>query len=592
MDDRAKTCVTAAAGEGHEPAPWAEDGLQRLAVICRDFRLDPLQPQIDALADMLKDGGVVDVAVVGRFKAGKSSFLNSLIGADVMPVAVLPLTSVVTRLRYGPRERAVVRSLDGAPREIPLSALAEYVTESGNPRNARQVGIVDVETPALRHYRGVRFVDTPGLGSVFAHNTRTSMEWLPRVGAALLAVSVDQPLSEHDVTLLRELTRHTPEIAVLLTKADLVTTKELDQVSAFIARQVGAVLDPPPPILPWSARPGHDALRQAAQAYLLQRVAARHEERSEEILRYKLRALLSGCRRYLDMARSSALAAQDARIRLQEMLRHERRTLATVRDEIWLLNNDLKGRMRDAAIAEMLAGQRELTQTLADDLRRALPDWRGNLAETTAAFEAWAQDSLRKRLAPLSDGRGRALAAARLVGAQESFTRIVRAFQGRLAEAIRRCLGIAFEGAAFEASPREPRRPDIRIGRVFDTPVELLWFLVPMFLARPLVNRHFLRRLPWEVEKNLHRLAAQWSEAVGQSMDELCRQAQEFIRHELDAIEDLVARSQDRLPAIQQALAALDTLSPTMESVPAEAPALSADARQPESRDHDPEQND
>jgi ribosome biogenesis GTPase A len=47
----------------------------------------------------------MDVAVLGQFKAGKSSFINSLPGQDVVPVGVVPVTTVVTRLRYGPTAR-------------------------------------------------------------------------------------------------------------------------------------------------------------------------------------------------------------------------------------------------------------------------------------------------------------------------------------------------------------------------------------------------------------------------------------------------------------------------------------------------------
>ena len=95
-----------------------------------------------------------------------------------------PATAVVTRITYGARDRAVVRYLDGSSEEIPLERLTEFVTERQNPDNVKNVNEVDVDLASLEPYRGIRFVDTPGLGSVFAHNTRTSLEWLPEVGAA------------------------------------------------------------------------------------------------------------------------------------------------------------------------------------------------------------------------------------------------------------------------------------------------------------------------------------------------------------------------------------------------------------------------
>ncbi|MFB3894490.1 MAG: dynamin family protein [Phycisphaerae bacterium] len=547
-------------GAGDERQNWPESCIAQIGNICREFRIDSLLPQVNACAEVLEDGGTVDVAVVGRFKAGKSSFLNSIIGADLMPVAVLPVTAIVTRLRFGPRDRVVLRLQDGSDREIPLVSLAEYITERRNPGNIKGVAIVDVELTALRPYRGIRLVDTPGLGSVFAHNTRTSMEWLPRVGAAMLAVSVDQPLSQYDIDLLTELSKHTPEISILLTKADLVSEKDLADVIGFVGEQVGKAASGRVRVLAYSVRPGYESLRRQVHEYLLQHVSARHEEKSQEIIRYKLCALIDGSRRYLRMALAAASAAQEAREQLQQQLQQERHDLSTVRNEIQLLAIDLKNRHRDDALMQFLNHYNGLAGALTDELRQKAGRWRGNLMKTTEAFELWAQESLHARLGLLSAEQGDALTKEQLAAARSSFHRIVRAFQDRLAKGIEQALHITFSGAEFEAAVKQPRRPDISIGRVFDTPIQTLWFVVPMFIFRPLVNRHFLRLLPWEIEKNLHRLAGQWSTAIGRSVDDLAEQAQRFIEEEMTTIEGLVAKAQDQRPAIERALAQLDKM--------------------------------
>ena len=107
--------------------------VERVGAICGRFRIDSLGLQLAACREMRKGGGVVDVAVLGQFKAGKSSFLNGLIGGAVVPVDVLPATAVVTRIGYGPGERAVVHRVSGEALEIPLSRLADFVTERGIP---------------------------------------------------------------------------------------------------------------------------------------------------------------------------------------------------------------------------------------------------------------------------------------------------------------------------------------------------------------------------------------------------------------------------------------------------------------------------
>src|SRR5208283_2450413 len=42
-----------------------------------------------------------NLVVVGQFKRGKPSLINALLGADILPVAVVPLTSIVTIITYG-----------------------------------------------------------------------------------------------------------------------------------------------------------------------------------------------------------------------------------------------------------------------------------------------------------------------------------------------------------------------------------------------------------------------------------------------------------------------------------------------------------
>ena len=83
--------------------PIYKDYVGTINRICCDFHIDSLKPQIAAISETVHESGFINVALVGGFKAGKSSFINSIIGKDVLPVAVLPLTSVITYIRYGAR---------------------------------------------------------------------------------------------------------------------------------------------------------------------------------------------------------------------------------------------------------------------------------------------------------------------------------------------------------------------------------------------------------------------------------------------------------------------------------------------------------
>ncbi len=537
----------------------------RVGAICRRFGIDSLAPQLAACEEMLRGGGVVDVAVLGQFKAGKSSFLNGLIGGAVVPVDVLPSTAVVTRIGYGGRERVTVHGLAGEPFGIQPARLAEFVTERGNPANEKRVAVVDVELPSLAPYEGVRFVDTPGLGSVFAHNTKVSVDWLPRVGAALVAVSVNHPLSEDDLLLLNDVSLNTPEAAILLTKADLVTGEELASVIEFTRSQATSRTGKEWRILPVSNRPGFEAMRAEVAEYLRERIAGRREEAFGEIARHKARALAAGCREYLLLAERAAEAAGAARSDLIEALARERRGFGSVKGEIRLLCNHLQAEVRTAADERFHAYHREVTGRLAEALREAMTGWNGHLGRVTREFEGWLADAMMEEMGTVSL-RGEGHLAGFLFRAQASVERSVRAFADRLAREIERALGIRFEGARFDPRVEEPAHPDVRLSPAFDTHFELLWFLIPMPVFRPLVRRHFLRRVPWEVEKNLSRVAGQWADAVGVSIDGLFRDATEFLEREVRTIAGLVGEAAEgnRGEEIRAALVELAALESSL----------------------------
>jgi GTP-binding protein EngB required for normal cell division len=534
--------------------------VERVEALCGAFAVESLSPQLAACQELLRDGGVVDVAVLGRFKAGKSSFLNGLIRSAVVPVDVLPATAVITRIGYARREKAVVRRFSGESLEIPVSRLAEFVTERGNPANEKQVAVVDVELPALAPYEGIRFVDTPGLGSVFAHNTRASKEWMPRVGAALIAVSVNHPLSEDDLLLLNDVSSHTPEAAILLTKADLVSGSDLQEVVEFTRRQALVRTGKEWKVLPVSDRPGFEEMRAEAEEYLRERIAGRRTEAFGEIARHKVLGLVAGCREYILLGERAAASAEAARADLLAALARERVDIGQVVGEIRVFCRHLKAEVRTAADGRFHAYRDEVAERLVSAFREAMPGWRGNLARVTREFEGWLGQAMMEEMGAVSlHGEGHL--AGFLFRARTSVERSVRAFQDRLAKEIEHALGFRFDGARFDAQVEEPSHPDVRLSPTFDTHFELLWFLIPMTVFRPLVRRHFLRRIPWEAEKNLSRVAAQWADAMGEVIDGLARESAAFLEKELAAIEGLVGAPGAADFRLEEIRGALDELA-------------------------------
>ena len=537
-----------------------ENYMERITRICKDFHIDSLLPRIAAVSEVLNESNVINVALVGGFKAGKSSFLNSIIGRNILPVAVLPITSVITYIRYGPSDKAQVRFLNGKAKDIQLNELAEFITEENNPENTKQVARVDVELADIREYAGLQFVDTPGFGSAYIHNTLTSEEWLPRIGVAFLAVNVTHPLSEEDISLLKDLKNHTSEIIILLTKTDLVSSEEARGVVEFIRAQVRQHLNKDLQILSFSNKSGFEPLRQEACDFIRRSIGENYIQKSKEIINHKFRSILSSCREYLMLAMSAANSTQESRAQLTRQLQQEHRLLSDIQNEIHIIAVDLRIRLQSEASNKFLEHRLQLTTQLTNELKEQMPQWKGNLAKTSETFQGWIVSNLMKQLKIISNENGLRLSDYFLNIALTSFSRVVRAFQDRLSKDIESALNIKFNVAAFEAQIENPKQPDVRIGNVFMTPWEIIWFLVPMWLFRPLINRHFVRLIPWEAEKNLSRLAAQWTEAISVSVDKLAKQAEVFIMNELATVENVLANSPDHQKEIEKAISELEVV--------------------------------
>jgi hypothetical protein len=89
-----------------------------------------------------------NMVIMGQFKRGKSTFINALLGHEIVPTAIVPLTSVVTILRYGEKAKGVVHYLNNNREEISLSDINNFVTEKGNPQNKRGVKCVEAFYPS------------------------------------------------------------------------------------------------------------------------------------------------------------------------------------------------------------------------------------------------------------------------------------------------------------------------------------------------------------------------------------------------------------------------------------------------------------
>jgi len=164
------------------------------------------------------------ICVVGEFKQGKSSLVNALLGETICPVDDDLATSALTLIRYGPESRVEIRRRVGSDVVIDVTDVAqlgEWVSEAGNPGNAKGVERVDVLTPNEALADGIALVDTPGMGSLGAGHAAATLAFLPFADALVFVSDASSELTAPEVEFLDRARELCPNVLFALSKTDL-----------------------------------------------------------------------------------------------------------------------------------------------------------------------------------------------------------------------------------------------------------------------------------------------------------------------------------------------------------------------------------
>lgn len=187
-----------------------------------------LCPVIRANAELVSSR-LYRVAVIGAFKRGKSSLINALIGASVLPTDVLPLTAAITRLTYGTERKIIIHYKDGTGEEKTLEELMDYATKYDRKREATAATVreIEVKYPSVLCKNHIEILDTPGLNDNEAMSEVT-LSVLGDVDAAIVVISAKTPLDMTEQDLVIDLIRQEGirHLVFVATFLDLIEDEE------------------------------------------------------------------------------------------------------------------------------------------------------------------------------------------------------------------------------------------------------------------------------------------------------------------------------------------------------------------------------
>lgn len=182
------------------------------------------------------------VGFVGEFSRGKSTLINNLLSTNILPVANLPTTALMTRVRYGIKPKMVVFDFHGIKqKELPLVKDSWSGLTAANFNDNEPEGFVTVliDKPWLGKY-GIELIDTPGAGDLNEKRAKVIGEALLGCESAIITVSAAQPLSLSEKLFIEQrlIANRTPFLALAITRLDLVPEKERDIQVEYIINKL------------------------------------------------------------------------------------------------------------------------------------------------------------------------------------------------------------------------------------------------------------------------------------------------------------------------------------------------------------------
>jgi len=166
------------------------------------------------------------LVVIGEFNAGKSAFINALLGSRVVAEGVTPTTAQINVLQYG-------------------DSVARQVREPN-------LHVINAPAPLLRE---IHIVDTPGTNAIIREHEAITAQFVPRSDLVLFVTSADRPFTETERAFLEQVRGWGKKVVVVINKVDILDgPQDVEAVRMFVAENARALLGFNPEIFPVSSR--------------------------------------------------------------------------------------------------------------------------------------------------------------------------------------------------------------------------------------------------------------------------------------------------------------------------------------------------
>lgn len=176
----------------------------------------------------------MEIAIVGQFSSGKSTFLNALLSKDVLPTGITPVTSKVNFINYGEEYKLKVNYNNGANEYHSLEMISEFTDQR---KAVKDIKYLTLYAP-MEILKDISFVDTPGLNSQSLEDTQTTKKILRDVDGIIWLTLIDNAGKESEAEVLNEyLESFKDKSLCVLNQKDKFTPKEVETTLSYIKKR-------------------------------------------------------------------------------------------------------------------------------------------------------------------------------------------------------------------------------------------------------------------------------------------------------------------------------------------------------------------
>jgi GTPase SAR1 family protein len=183
------------------------------------------------------------IAIMGEFSAGKSTFVNGLLGESVAPMGVLPTTNTINVFRRGTGRGARVHYRDGSISTVSAEQLDPYLRNLDD-KEADRIRHLEIDRVGER-MGDAAVVDTPGLNALDEYHEKVARAFIEEADAVVWIFSATQGGTATEAGILGELRDGGRKVLGILNKVDTLDSEaERDELANYLREQLGGAKGP------------------------------------------------------------------------------------------------------------------------------------------------------------------------------------------------------------------------------------------------------------------------------------------------------------------------------------------------------------